>query len=449
MINNSNNFFDFSIFKFKNELLKIIKEIGYSKPTPIQMKCIPLFFKKTNILGVAETGSGKTASFVLPILNSISYNSNLLQALVLVPTRELAIQITNSFIIFNKYLNHKILPLYGGQKYNIQIYGLKKKPNVIVSTPGRLIDCLNRNYLNLNNIKYLVLDEVDEMLRVGFINDVKKILNFIKNKYHTSLFSATISSSIKKIVNKFKIFPKEINLSFRNNKKDILPRNIKQYYCIINIYKDKLNFLMKFLEVEKFIAVIIFVRTKNYTLKLSNILIEKGYSCSALNGDMNQNLREKTIWNLRNNKISILIATDIASRGLDINNINLVINYDIPMDVKSYIHRIGRTGRAGNSGKTILFLEKKELFFLNLLRKNISVSIKKIFPPTNKIILNKRINNIISKILLYKKKKNIVNNFYRKIIDIINNKIKFKDKNYLNIILLKLFYDNLFNKKIY
>ncbi len=448
MINNKNNFFSFSNLKLKKELLEVIKEIGYTKPTNIQIKCIPLYLKGCDILGIAKTGSGKTASYVLPILNCILLNSNLLQALVLVPTRELSIQISNYFKIFCKYIKFKVLSLYGGQKYNIQLIGLKDKPNIIVSTPGRLIDYLNRGLLNLNNIKYLVLDEADEMLRFGFLNDVKKILSYIKNKHQTSLFSATISNNIKNIASKFMFFPKEINLSFNNNNKiDNIPKNIKQYYCLIYFFKDKFNILVKFLEIEKFNAIIIFVRTKSYTIKLSNLLIKIGYSCAPLNGDMDQNLREKTIYNLRNNKISILVATDIASRGLDINNVDLIINYDLPMDIKSYIHRIGRTGRAEKIGKAILFIEKKELFFLNMLKNKINVFINKINIPNNKTILKKRINNIIIKIKNLYRKENILNNkFYLNILNTINNKLNIKNKIFLNLILLKMFYENNFIK---
>ncbi len=438
---NYNNFLNFNL---NNKLLKVIKEIGYSKPTVIQKKCIPLLLKGHDILGIAKTGSGKTAAYILPILNYI--NIIFFECLVLVPTRELAIQIRDNFIMFSKYMKINILSLYGGQKYSIQLYNLKKKPNIIIATPGRLIDYIKRKLLNFNNIKFVVLDEVDEMFCKGFINDMKFILSNIKKKFQIALFSATICNNIKNIIKKFMLFPKEINLSI-NNKKNNIPKNIKQYYCLFYLYKDKINFLMNFLEIEKFKATIIFVKTKSYTLKLSNFLEKNGYNCSALNGDMNQNLREKNINDLRKGNISILIATDIASRGLDISNVDLIINYDLPMDFKCYIHRIGRTGRANNIGKTILFIQKKDKKNLYFLQKKLNIKINRIYPPNKKIILNKRIDKIINNIKYYIKENNISNNLFNKILFLILKKYNINNKD-LNLILLNILYNNLFlNKK--
>lgn len=355
MVNINKNYFNFSNFKFKKKILNMIYELGYKKPTDIQIKCIPYFLKGFDILGIAKTGSGKTAAFILPILNNININLTHIQVLILVPTRELNIQITDSFKMFSKYEKKiKILSLYGGQKYNIQIYGLKRRPHIIIATPGRLLDLLKRNMINISLVKFLVIDEADEMLRMGFINDVKYIISCIKIKHQTALFSATMPVSIKRIINEFMFCPKEIILNVSKN--DILPVNIKQYYCIINSFKNKLETLMKFLEIEKYINVIIFVSTKIYTIKLSKLIEKRGYSCSPFNGDMNQKLREKILYDFKNFKLSILVATDVASRGLDIKNVDLVVNYDLPNDIESYVHRIGRTGRAGNFGKAILFL---------------------------------------------------------------------------------------------
>ncbi len=438
---------NFSNFKLKSELLKIIKEIGYIKPTLIQLKCIPLLLNGYDVLGIAKTGSGKTASYILPILNSI--NINFLQCLVLVPTRELAIQIKDNFILFSKYLKIKILSLYGGQKYNVQLSKLKNNPNIIVSTPGRLIDYIKRkcNLINFNNIKFLVLDEVDEMFCKGFIKDVKFILSNIINKHQTILFSATICNNIKNIIKKFMLFPKEINLLVNKKKNNNIPENIKQYYCLFYSYKDKINFLINFLEVEEFKAVIIFVKTKSYTLKLSNLLQINGYNCSALNGDMNQSLREKNINNLRNGNINILVATDIAARGLDINNVNLVINYDIPMDLKYYVHRIGRTGRANNIGKAILFINKKDIRIIYSLQRKLNIKINKIYPPNKNILLNIRKNKIINFIKFYIKKKNIKNDLFKSILNIILKKYNFINNEKLNLILLNFIYDNFYLKK--
>ncbi len=431
---------NFSDFKLKSEILKIINEVGYKKPTLIQLRCIPLILDGYDLLGIAKTGSGKTASFVLPLLNNIKLN-NLLQVLVLAPTRELVIQIRDSFILFSKYIiKLNILSLYGGQKYSVQISFLKKRPNIIIATPGRLIDLFKRKLFNFNNIKFLVIDEADEMLRKGFIDDVIKIISFIKCKHQTVLFSATICNSVRKIIKKFMTFPKEINLSLiSDNNKNYLPKNIKQYYCFVS-YRNKLNILIKFLESERYRAVLIFVKTKNYTIKLYNILYKYGYNCSALNGDMNQNLRELTINNFRNKKIDILIATDIASRGLDFDNIDLVINYDIPMDIKSYVHRIGRTGRADNKGKTILFIDNIGKKFLFLIKKKLKVNILKKNIPNNKNIFNRRIEKILFKINIFSE--NINNKFYIKVLNILlNSKIINNNYKKLSFIFLKIIYN--------
>lgn len=355
MICVNKKYYNFNDFKLKKNLLNVIYKLGYNKPTDIQLKCIPYFLKGFDILGIAKTGSGKTASFVLPILNNIDVNYINIQALILVPTRELNIQITDSFRIFTQYSkNIKIISLYGGQKYSIQILGIKKKPHIIIATPGRLLDLIKKKIINISFVKFLVIDEADEMLRMGFIKDVEYIISCIKIKHQTALFSATMPLTIKKIINRFMFNPKEIILN--KSKNNILPSNIKQYYCLISTNKNKLDILMKFLEIERYLNVIIFVSTKIFTIKLSNLIEKKGYSCSAFNGDMNQKSREKILYDFKRLKISILVATDVASRGLDIKNIDLVINYDLPIDIESYIHRIGRTGRAGKLGKAILFL---------------------------------------------------------------------------------------------
>ncbi len=440
-----NKYLNFNNFNLKKNILRILSEIGYKKPTKIQIKCIPLFLKGYDILGVAKTGSGKTASFVLPVLNNIILNVNFIQVLVLTPTRELTIQITNSFIKFSKYIKVKILSLYGGQKYSIQLNNLKKKPNIIVGTPGRLLDHIRRNTLNISNIKTLIIDEADEMFRMGFIKDVENIIFNIKSNHQTALFSATMPISIKNIVNKFMNSPKEIFLDYKN-KSNILPKNIKQYFCFIPKSINKLNVLVNFLEIESFNTVIIFVRTKIYTIKLSNYIKSKGYNCSPFNGDMNQNLREKVLDDLRNSKINILVATDVASRGLDIRNINLVINYDIPFDIEIYIHRIGRTGRAGDFGKTILFVNNKERYFLYSLQRYTNSVIKKISIPDENILKKirkiKLINYLQKYINIDKKNENyfLYKNIILNLIKV--NSISFEK---ISCILLKIIYERKFN----
>ncbi len=442
MINSYNNkSYSFSQFGFKNEILCVVKELGYSIPTDIQISCIPKFMKGYDIIGIAKTGSGKTASFVLPILNNL-INNNVLQVLVLAPTRELAIQICDCFKLFSKYINNiKTLALYGGQKYSIQISLLKKGSQIIVATPGRLLDYIKNKIINLSFLKVLVIDEADEMLRMGFIYDVEKIISNLNKNRQTALFSATMPPSIKKIVLKFMKNPKEISVLGNNN---IVPLNIKQYYCCV-FNKYKLNTLIKFLEIEEYNSVIIFVRTKSTTTFLSSYLEKRGYVSSPLNGDMNQFLREKIIKNLRNGKLTILVATDIAARGLDINNISLIINYDIPLDFESYIHRIGRTGRAGNIGKAILLLERRNRKYFFSLKKFINSQINEIKVPNDKILLEKRLfklSNLI-KLNIVNNKNNIFN-FLNKILKIIQDKYYISQENLL-LSLLKIVYEKYFS----
>ncbi len=382
-----NNSYKFSDFGLKKEILRVIDEIGYVKPTIIQINCIPFILKGYDVLGIAKTGSGKTASFVLPILNRININVDCFQILVLTPTRELSVQITNSFKVFSKYIyGIKVVSIYGGQKYSSQLFLLKKGYHIIVATPGRLLDYIKRNVIKLSFINTLIIDEADEMLRMGFIKDVEKIIYMIKNKCQIALFSATMSSVIKKIAMKFMKNPKEINVFDKN----YIPCNIKQYYCLI-FNMSKINVLLRILEVELFTAVIIFVRTKSYTMELSSVIERRGYLSSSLNGDMNQYLRENIIRKFRNGDIKILVATDVASRGLDIRNVDLIINYDLPMDVESYIHRVGRTGRAGDVGKTILLLENRDKRFLYSIEKFTNSKISNFDVPSDLLLEKSRL----------------------------------------------------------
>ncbi len=443
-LNNFNNINNFNNLGLSKKLLKIIYNIGYKIPTEIQIKCIPLFIEGKDILAIAKTGSGKTASFVLPILNNIKFNNDL-QVLILSPTRELVIQIFNFFKLFIKYFKDiKVVSLYGGQNYNIQFSNLKKNPNIVIATPGRLLDHINRKTIYLNNINVLVIDEADEMLHMGFINDVKNIIKNIKIIHQTALFSATMSLNIINVTKNIMNNPKEIILN-KNN----VNLNIIQYFCFINP-KFKINILINFLETEVFNRLIIFVKTKEFSSKLSLLLEKKGYLSSALNGDISQYLREKIILNFRNGLINILVATDIASRGLDINNVNLIINYDLPYNINSYIHRIGRTGRADNIGKAILFLENKDLRFLKLINRKFNYSIKRIRLPDFNTLLNSRLNKILKLINDNFNKNNLLLNFYRKflnkIINYFNNKKEIED---ITLSLLILVYENNFSKFSY
>ncbi|WP_226799180.1 DEAD/DEAH box helicase [Candidatus Annandia pinicola] len=392
----------------KNKILNSLNNIGYYKPSLIQSKCIPYLLDGYDILGTAQTGSGKTAAFALPLIQKINLKKKKPQVLILTPTRELAIQISVFFKSFSKYIHKiKILALYGGQNYDIQLKKLKNKPQIIVGTPGRLLDHLKRRTLNLSKINSLVLDEADEMLRMGFIEDVKLILSKIPYIHQTSLFSATMPKAIKKIAKYFMRFPKEIKI-----KSNIKNRpNINQNYCESN--SNKFNTLVKFLEIEEYNAVIIFVKTKYSTIEIADNLKHSGYyNSAALNGDMNQNIREMTLKRFKSGYLDILVATDIAARGLDIDRVNLVINYDIPMDVESYIHRIGRTGRAGRYGKSLSLIKKSEYTILKNIKKKTKTNINKILIPNDNSISKKRqlyfIQKINKKLLnknLYKYKK--------------------------------------------
>ncbi|WP_343188074.1 DEAD/DEAH box helicase [Buchnera aphidicola (Ceratoglyphina bambusae)] len=405
----THNKFTFSSLGLKDVLIKSLNEIKYITPSPIQKLCIPFLLKGVDVLGMAQTGSGKTAAFALPLLNNINLNLQMPQILVLTPTRELAIQVSKSFSIFAKYIRGiNILALYGGQRYELQLKVLKLGPQIVVGTPGRLLDHLKRKTLNLSKLKSLVLDEADEMLRMGFIEDVKNIMSNVPKEHQTALFSATMPNVIRKISRRFMKFPKEIKIesNLRNRP------NIKQKFWMV--YGKKTDALIKFLETEKFSATIIFVKTKNATLEVSEALEKHGYNSSALNGDMNQSVREKTLEKLKDGRLDILIATDVAARGLDVDRISLVINYDIPMDVESYIHRIGRTGRAGRSGNALLFVEPRERRLLYNIEKIIKTKIVKIDLPKTELLVKNRLKNFCKKIKEELKSKDL--DVYKKIL---------------------------------
>ncbi|WP_343182387.1 DEAD/DEAH box helicase [Buchnera aphidicola] len=393
MIQVENSFLNFGLNKL---LIKALHEMKYVKPSPIQKICIPYLLSGKDVLGMAQTGSGKTAAFALPLLHNINFNLKFPQVLVLTPTRELAIQVAKSFSEFSKYITCiKVLAVYGGQSYDIQLKVLKKGPQIIVGTPGRLLDHLKKGTLNLSYLKSLVLDEADEMLRMGFIEDVENIFSKIPRKHQTALFSATMSYVIKKISQKFMITPKEVKIQSNM----ITTPKIQQNYWIVCCKKT--DGLVRFLEYEKFSATIIFVRTKSATLEVSEALEKYGYNSAALNGDMNQNIREKTLERLKNGKLDILIATDVAARGLDVDRISLVINYDIPMDAESYIHRIGRTGRAGRPGKALLFVEYRERRLLRNIEHFTRQSILRVELPDDHLLSKCRIARFSQKLLNY------------------------------------------------
>ncbi|WWO99673.1 MAG: DEAD/DEAH box helicase [Candidatus Dasytiphilus stammeri] len=374
-------------------LLESLKVMGYIKPSPIQIKCIPYLLQGYDVLGIAQTGSGKSAAFILPLLNNIESNLKTPQGLILVPTRELAIQVAEACVNFAKYLPEiKILPIYGGQRYEIQLNGLRKGPQIIVATPGRLLDHIRKENLNLSGLRTFILDEADEMLRMGFLEDVEKIMTKIPLCKQIALFSATMPEPIRRITRTFMKKPYEVRI---NNNTTTRP-NIIQRYWTVNISKS--NALVRFLELEDFDAAIIFVRTKNATLEVAKFLEQSGYKTAALNGDMNQRLREQTLEGLKAGKLDVLIATDIAARGLDVDRVSLVVNYDIPMDVDSYIHRIGRTGRAGRVGKALVFVENRERRLLYQIERCLKVDISEVNLPSREVLGKRRLLQFAAKV---------------------------------------------------
>ncbi|WP_202941213.1 DEAD/DEAH box helicase [Alteromonas macleodii] len=346
-------------------ILQALEKVGYEKPSPIQAESIPLILEGHDLLGQAQTGTGKTAAFALPMLANIDPEQRKPQLLVLAPTRELAIQVAEAFQVYASFSQKiKVLPVYGGQSYDNQIRQLKRGVQVVVGTPGRIIDHIKRKTLDLSELKFLVLDEADEMLRMGFIDDVELILSHAPEERQTALFSATMPGPIKKITQRYLKDPKHVKIASKVS----TASTIRQRYCQIAPH-HKLEALTRIMEVEVFDGMIIFVRTKTATVELADKLSARGYDVEPLNGDIPQAARERTVEKLKQGKIDILVATDVVARGLDVERVSHVINYDIPYDSESYVHRIGRTGRAGRQGDAILFISHREKRLLFSIEK--------------------------------------------------------------------------------
>ncbi|WP_020406305.1 DEAD/DEAH box helicase [Hahella ganghwensis] len=352
----SDDSLDFATLGLSAPILSALKDVGYEQPSPIQAQSIPLLLEGESILGVAQTGTGKTAAFALPLLNRLDPSINSPQIIVLAPTRELAIQVAEAFKSYSKYLpEFSVLPIYGGQDMRGQLRSLKRGVQVIVGTPGRVLDHLKRKSLDLSAIRAVVLDEADEMLRMGFIDDVEEILSNAPGDCQYALFSATMPPAIKRVAEQYLKGAKEVRIATKTSTVE----RISQHVLMVD-NSHKLDALTRVLEVETFDGMIIFVRTKSATVELAEKLQARGYAAEALNGDQTQKIREQTIDRLKKGLLDIVIATDVAARGLDVERISLVMNYDIPYDTESYVHRIGRTGRAGREGKAILFAAPKE-----------------------------------------------------------------------------------------
>src|SRR5450830_1427688 len=368
-------------------LLQALNDVGYESPSPIQAATIPLLLDNRDVLGQAQTGTGKTAAFALPILARIDIKQTTPQALVLAPTRELAIQVAEAF---QRYATHipgfHVLPIYGGQSYGPQLSALRRGVHVVVGTPGRVIDHLDKGSLDLSKLKTMVLDEADEMLRMGFIDDVEAILQKTPATRQTTLFSATMPAVIKRIAKTYLRDPAEITVAAKTGTAE----NIRQRYWLVS-GMHKLDALTRILEVEPFDGLIIFSRTKLGTEELAGKLQARGFAAAAINGDVQQQQRERTIQQLKDGQIDILIATDVAARGLDVERISHVINYDVPSDPESYTHRIGRTGRAGRSGEAILFITPREKNLLKAIERATRQPVSPLTLPTVKTINDVRI----------------------------------------------------------
>jgi len=355
----------FADLQIHPSVLRAVADVGYESPTGIQAATIPALMAGSDVVGLAQTGTGKTAAFAIPILSKIDVTSTATQALVLAPTRELALQVAEAFSRYGAHLPKlNVLPIYGGSSYSVQLAGLRRGAHVVVGTPGRVIDHLERGTLDLSRVDYLVLDEADEMLTMGFAEDVERILSETPEYKQVALFSATMPPAIRKLTTKYLHDPFEVT----TKAKTATAENISQRYIQV-AGPRKMDALTRVLEVEPFEAMIVFVRTKQATEEVAEKLRARGFSAAAINGDIPQAQRERTVAALKDGGIDILVATDVAARGLDVERISHVLNYDIPHDTESYVHRIGRTGRAGRSGTALLFVSPRERHLLKAIEK--------------------------------------------------------------------------------
>ncbi len=376
-------------------LLQTLKEVGYEAPSPIQAACIPHLLAGHDLIGQAQTGTGKTAAFALPLLERLDLTERQPQVLVLTPTRELAIQVAEAFQSYARHLpGFHVLPIYGGQSMSLQLRHLRRGVHVVVGTPGRIMDHLRRETLTLDGLRSVVLDEADEMLRMGFIEDVDWILERTPPERQIALFSATMPEPIRRVAHRHLRDPREVKIQTRT----ATVATVRQRYCQVGV-QHKLDALTHVLEVEEADAVLIFVRTKIAATELAERLEARGYPSAAMHGDMTQALREKTIEQLRDGGLDIVVATDVAARGLDVLRISHVINYDIPYDSEAYIHRIGRTGRAGRGGDAILFVAPREMRMLRVIEKATRQPITPMQPPSQAAIAGHRLNRFKQKIL--------------------------------------------------
>lgn len=390
----ANDTVTFSTLSLSEPVLAALSDVGYELPSPIQAATIPHILAGTDVVGQAQTGTGKTAAFALPVLSRISIEERQPQALVLVPTRELAIQVAEAF---QRYATHlpgfHVLPIYGGQSYTPQLQSLRRGVHVVIGTPGRVMDHLKRGTLKLDTLKYLVLDEADEMLRMGFIDDVEWILGQAPQSRQIALFSATMPAEVRRIAQNHLRDPAEVTIRSKTS----TASGIRQRYWIVS-GMHKLDALTRILEAEPFEAMIVFTRTKLATTELAERLEARGFAVEALNGDIPQQLRERTVARLKAGQVDIVVATDVAARGLDVERVSHVVNFDVPYDPESYVHRIGRTGRAGRSGEAILFIAPRERNMLRVIERATRQPITPMELPTVEDVNEQRVNRFNQRI---------------------------------------------------
>ncbi|MEM9163095.1 MAG: DEAD/DEAH box helicase, partial [Cyanobacteria bacterium P01_F01_bin.4] len=368
-------------------ILKAIEQVGYESPSPIQAESIPPLLEGRDLLGQAQTGTGKTAAFALPLLSRLDLNVRKPQLLVLTPTRELALQVAEAVQTYARFLKgFHIIPIYGGQSMGMQLRQLNRGAHTVVGTPGRILDHLRRKTLDLSQLSAVVLDEADEMLRMGFLEDVETILKQTPEQRQVALFSATMSKPIKQIAQRYLQDPVEVRIK---SKTATVSTITQRYWEVAGLHK--LDALTRILEVEDFEAMLVFVRTKNATAELTEKLEARGYSCAMLSGDIKQVQREKTVDRLKNGSLDIVVATDVAARGLDVDRITHVVNYDVPYDTETYVHRIGRTGRAGRTGNAILFVTPREKRMLRAIERATRQPIEAMQVPSRADIVDRRV----------------------------------------------------------
>jgi len=397
----------FADLGLSQNVMKAVQKSGYENPTPIQTQTIPLLLAGKNLLGTAQTGTGKTAAFALPLLSRLDFEGKNPQVLVLTPTRELAIQVSEAIQRYSAYIkDFHVVPVYGGQDISIQLRVLKRKAHVVVATPGRLIDHLERKTIDLSGIQAIVLDEADEMLDMGFQEDVEYILEATPETAQRALFSATMPAAVQKIVSTYLGEYETIKIAG----KTATVEKIHQRYLSVR-QEHKMEALTRVLEAEEFEGMLIFVRTKQATAEIAEKLDARGFDAVPLSGDLAQSLRERTLNRLKDGKIDIVVATDVAARGLDVDRITHVLNYDIPYDTESYVHRIGRTGRAGRSGNAILFVTPRENRLLAMIEKETRQKIEKMNLPTAELISNKRVTKFKEEVVKIIQEKKNTNEF--------------------------------------